>query len=60
MAENRFDPTPVILIVDDQPNDVRILQEAVGELAQVHVAHGGTMALEVARFCRPDVVLLDI
>ncbi|VXC57181.1 Diguanylate cyclase (GGDEF) domain-containing protein [Pseudomonas sp. 8Z] len=60
MAENRFDPTPVILIVDDQTNDVRILQEAVGELAQVHVADDGRMALEVARFCRPDVVLLDI
>lgn len=60
MAENRFDPTPVILIVDDQPTDVRILQEAVGELAQVHVANDGRMALEVARFCRPDVVLLDI
>lgn len=60
MAENRFDPTPVILIVDDHPADVRILQEAVGELAQVHIANDGRMALEVARFCRPDVVLLDI
>ena len=60
MAENRFDPTPVILIVDDHPTDVRILQEAVGELAQVHIANDGRMALEVARFCRPDVVLLDI
>lgn len=60
MYENRFDPTPVVLIVDDQPTDVRILQEAVGELAQVHTANDGRMALEVARFCRPDVVLLDI
>ncbi|WP_179527061.1 EAL domain-containing protein [Ectopseudomonas composti] len=60
MHENRFDPTPVVLIVDDQPTDVRILQEAVGELAQVHTANDGRMALEVARFCRPDVVLLDI
>lgn len=60
MTENRFDPTPVILIVDDHPADVRILQEAVGEQAQVHVANNGRMALEVARLCRPDVILLDI
>ncbi|WP_061237770.1 bifunctional diguanylate cyclase/phosphodiesterase [Ectopseudomonas composti] len=60
MAVNRFDPKPVILIVDDQATDVRILQEAVGELAQVHIANDGSMALEVALFCRPDVILLDI
>lgn len=60
MPENRFDPTPVILIVDDQPSDARILQEAVGELAQVHIVHDGYQALEAARFYRPDVVLLDI
>lgn len=60
MSENKFDPSPVVLIVDDQSSDTRILQEAVGELAQVHVAHDGRMALEVARFCRPDLVLLDI
>ncbi|MGP0174779.1 two-component system response regulator [Pseudomonas sp. NCHU5208] len=60
MPENRFDPTPVILIVDDQPSDARILREAVGELAQVHIVHDSHQVLEAARFYRPDVVLLDI
>lgn len=60
MPENRFDPTPVVLIVDDHPADVMILQEAVGDLAQVYVANDGQTALERARFCRPEVVLLDI
>lgn len=60
MSENRFDPSPVILIVDDQSSDLQILQAAVNELAQVHIAHDGRMALEIARFCRPDVILLDI
>ncbi|MEO4048286.1 EAL domain-containing protein [Pseudomonas sp. CAU 1711] len=60
MLDNAFDPMPVILIVDDQPGDIRVLQESVGDLARVHVASDGIMALEVARFCRPDLVLLDI
>lgn len=60
MPENLFDPNPVILIVDDQPSDARILQEAVGELAQVHIVHDSYKVLETARQYRPDVVLLDI
>lgn len=60
MPENRFDPTPVVLIVDDHPGDARILQEAVSDLAQVYVASDGQTALERARFCGPDVILLDI
>ena len=60
MAEHLFNAAPVILIVDDQPSDVLMLSEAVRDLGEVHVASDGRMALEVARFCRPDLVLLDI
>jgi diguanylate cyclase (GGDEF)-like protein len=60
MRDNNFGSEPVILIVDDQSTDVRVLSEAVRDLAQVHFATTGKMALEMARFCRPDVVLLDI
>lgn len=60
MPENRFDPSPVILIVDDHAADAWIMQEAVGELAQIYIANDGHAALEMARFCRPDVMLLDI
>ena len=51
---------PVILIVEDQPNDALILSEAISDLGDIHVAHNGRTALEVARFRRPDLVLLDI
>ena len=60
MAEHLFNAAPVILIVDDQPSDVLMLSEAVRDLGEVHVASDGRMALEVARFCRPDLVLLDV
>ena len=51
---------PVILIVDDQVSHIRVLSEAVRDLAAVHIANGGPGTLEIARSCRPDVVLLDI
>ncbi|MRK23791.1 EAL domain-containing protein [Pseudomonas sp. JS3066] len=51
---------PVILIVDDQSTDLDILREAVADLGKVHVASDGQIALEVAGFCRPDLILMDI
>lgn len=51
---------PVILIVDDQSSDLEILREAVADLGNVHVASDGRAALEVAGFCRPDLILMDI
>lgn len=51
---------PVILIVEDQPNDALILSEAISDLGDIHIAHDGKKALEIARFRRPDLVLLDI
>ncbi|WP_308725193.1 putative bifunctional diguanylate cyclase/phosphodiesterase [Metapseudomonas otitidis] len=58
--QDSFSSEPVILIVDDQASDVLILSEAIRDLASIHVANGGTGTLDVARACRPDVVLLDI
>ncbi|WP_415755333.1 putative bifunctional diguanylate cyclase/phosphodiesterase [Pseudomonas leptonychotis] len=52
--------THTILIVDDQPSDLLILNEAVHDLGNVHIASNGNMALEIARQCRPDLILLDI
>jgi diguanylate cyclase (GGDEF)-like protein len=59
MRDNLFNE-PVILVVDDQATDVRILTEAVRDLGQIHFATDGRGALEAARRWRPDVVLLDI
>ncbi|MBC9249678.1 diguanylate cyclase [Pseudomonas alcaligenes] len=60
MRSKVFNPKPVILVVDDQPTDARAMSELVRDLGDVHLAMDGMAALEVARHCRPDVVLLDI
>lgn len=57
---NKIFGEPVILVVDDQATDIRILTEAVRDLGQVYFAIDGCSALEAARRWRPDVVLLDI
>ncbi|MEQ7918655.1 EAL domain-containing protein [Xanthomonas sp. WHRI 1810A] len=57
---NKLLSDAVILVVDDQATDVRILIEAVRDLGHVHLATDGRSALEAARRWRPDVVLLDI
>lgn len=50
----------VILIVDDQASNIKILREAVRGLGEVYFATSGIEALALAQRCRPDVVLLDI
>lgn len=50
----------VILIVDDQVTNIKILREAVRELGEVYFATSGLAALEMAKRCVPDLVLLDI
>ena len=60
MRDKTFGLKPVLLIVDDQVTDLRVLSIAVRDLADVYVARSGREALEIARQCRPDVVLLDI
>ena len=50
----------VVLIVDDQVFDLRTLSAAVGGLAEIYIAQRGEDALEIARQCKPDLVLLDI
>ncbi|RON50029.1 putative bifunctional diguanylate cyclase/phosphodiesterase [Pseudomonas frederiksbergensis] len=60
MHDKTFSLKPVVLIVDDQVTDLRVLSTAVQDLAEVYIAQNGQQALEIARQCRPDVVLLDI
>lgn len=60
MNEAVFAARPTILLVDDQPSDLLILNEAVHDLGEVYIANNGVMALEVALLCRPDLILLDI
>ncbi|HEX8596614.1 MAG TPA: EAL domain-containing protein [Pseudomonas sp.] len=60
MFSQGFRTDAVILIVDDQTTNIKILREAVRDLGEVFFATNGQAALDLARHCRPDVVLLDI
>lgn len=60
MIETTPTALSTILIVDDQPRDLLLLSQAVQDLGTVHIASNGHMAIELARRCRPDLILLDI
>jgi signal transduction histidine kinase len=49
-----------ILIVDDHPSNVALLEELLGDDYQVQTAASGEDALAVAPAFQPDLVLLDI
>lgn len=52
---------PNVLIVDDQPENIAILREALaGFDCHVRTAVNGQEALEVARQEPPDLILLDV
>jgi len=54
------EPRPTVLVVDDQPINIRILFEALSSGYQVLTAAGGAQALQVCLSQRPDLVLLDV
>lgn len=50
-----------ILIVDDLPTEVQLMQEAISKLGHSSiVATDGEQALEMAKRENPDLVLLDV
>ncbi|KPH94261.1 diguanylate cyclase [Pseudoalteromonas porphyrae] len=49
-----------ILIVDDEPASLMILEDSITDLANVITAKNGTEAIEKATQFLPDVILLDI
>ncbi|ACS86888.1 diguanylate cyclase domain-containing protein [Musicola paradisiaca] len=51
---------PKVLIVDDQPINIRILHEVFTEQFDVLMATSGEKALEQVRTQTPDLILLDI
>lgn len=52
--------TPRILIVDDEPANIRTLGGLLGEDYTLHFATGGEEALAIAGREAPDLILLDI
>jgi adenylate cyclase len=58
---NRADsPLPVILAVDDTPNNLSLLSELLKDDYRVRIATNGAKALELALANPPDLILLDI
>jgi signal transduction histidine kinase len=51
---------PLVLVVDDSPDYLRMLSQALQGTCRVRVANGGRRALELARQAPPDLVLLDV
>ncbi len=51
---------PVVLIVDDTPDNITLFNEILKNEYQVKVATNGERALEIALNARPDIILLDV
>ncbi len=51
---------PKILLVDDQPVNVQILYQAIGELGDIYFADNGLEALAIFQREQPDLLLLDV
>ena len=57
-------PTPDrksrVLIVDDEPGNIKILSNVLAQDYTLSVATNGRQALEIARVQSPDIILLDM
>ena len=52
---------PVVLVVDDMPENLAVIGEALQPDFRVRVANSGARALDVVRTVpRPDIILLDV
>jgi putative two-component system response regulator len=49
-----------VLIVDDEPGNIKILSNVLAQDYALSVATNGKQALEIARVQSPDIVLLDM
>lgn len=51
---------PVILLVDDEPTNLRVLRTVLNDLYRLLFAKNGQEALQLAAGHQPDLVLLDV
>ncbi|ABM01797.1 response regulator [Shewanella amazonensis] len=51
---------PELLLVDDSPNEIRILMEILKQDYRLNVATNGAQALEMIAETTPDLVLMDV
>lgn len=57
---NQGETRPDILVVDDNPDNLNLLQELLGSRYRVRPAPSGRLALKAAESDPPDLVLLDV
>lgn len=51
---------PLVLVVDDTPDNLTLMSELLQDLYRVKVANSGERALKIATTTPPDLILLDI
>ena len=51
---------PTILVVDDTPSNLSVINDLLKDIYQVKIATCGMRALEIARATPPDLMLLDV
>jgi diguanylate cyclase (GGDEF)-like protein len=51
---------PRVLVVDDQPANVRVMAEALSDTYEIFFATNGAKALEIAASSKIDLILLDV
>jgi putative two-component system response regulator len=49
-----------ILVVDDEPNNLQVINQVLGSKNQLAFAKNGELAIKIATQQRPDLILLDI
>jgi diguanylate cyclase (GGDEF)-like protein len=49
-----------ILVVDDQPTNIRLMHQILAPEHEVFMATSGEQAIEICRNCPPDLILLDV
>ena len=57
---NTIDSPPSVLVVDDSPDVIHLISEAVGDLYRLNAVTSGEKALKFVRKNLPDLVMLDI
>lgn len=55
-----FTSKPVILVVDDTPDNLALIAELLKGIYQIRIANNGEKALKLVRDDPPDLILLDI
>lgn len=61
MNQKPLDGTPTILVVDDNPNNIKIVALIMRTLQyKIVIATNGEQAIEMVKQTRPDLILLDV